>query len=79
MIHPHSSERDRSYAARRNIEPGSRVRLARDIYRGCPLREGAEGVVRSYSNAGFQGILAWVTLDDGQEAYNLPAGILERA
>lgn len=74
---------DRSYSVRRQIgDPvpaGTRVRFTEPFtyYRQYP--EGTTGTLRSFSNAGFRGIEAWVTLDDGTEVYSVSAGKLERA
>lgn len=71
-------EQGHGYRVRRDVAPGSTVVLLADVGpESAPrLLAGQEVTVVSYSNAGFQGILAHVRDAEGRDFYSVPAGLL---
>lgn len=71
--------KSRSYAAQRELARGDRVRLTEPVSYYTTIPAGTQGVLVSFSNAGFRGIEATVALDSGQTIHGISAGALARA
>lgn len=72
-----SVERSRSYAFRRAVPVGAKVRATRGFYSGKPYAAGTTGMIISYTNAGFRGIEVAVRFPDGSWVHGVSAGIWE--
>lgn len=76
------SSRDRGYRNMLDLPAGSPAVVIEDIYGGrngqrvVILPEGEGVTIMSYSNAGFNGIEAWVQDSEGNNFYSVPAGHL---